>query len=111
LAQWLKRPENSPALLPAELRLGFSDDLWDTIETELKYAGYIQRQNTAIDRLHRTEDNRLPVDLDYHLVPSLRAETRQKLTQIRPTTLGQASRISGITPADIALLSIYLRRF
>jgi tRNA uridine 5-carboxymethylaminomethyl modification enzyme len=110
LTQWLKRPENRPDALPCELRATFSIELWNALEIELKYAGYIQRQYAAVDKLRKEEETRIPVSLDYAQVPGLRSETRQKLTKIRPETLAQASRISGITPADIALLSIIVQR-
>ncbi|MCE9609644.1 MAG: tRNA uridine-5-carboxymethylaminomethyl(34) synthesis enzyme MnmG [Chthoniobacter sp.] len=110
IAQWILRPENSVEHLPAEIRAGFSADRWAAIEIELKYAGYISRQNDAIERLRASEEKHIPPQLDFSTLSGLRAETRQKLTQIRPETLGQASRISGITPADIALLSVLIQR-
>jgi tRNA uridine 5-carboxymethylaminomethyl modification enzyme len=110
LVQWLKRPENTPEALPSALRGKFSKDLWTALETELKYAGYIARQTAAVEKLRQDEEIRIPALLDYAQVPGLRSESRQKLGNIRPETLAQASRISGITPADIALLSIIVRR-
>ncbi len=80
----------------------------DAVEIELKYAGYISRQEAAIEKLRRSEEKLLPSHLDYQAISGLRAETRQKLTSIRPATFGQAARISGITPADLALLSVFL---
>ena len=110
LAHWLKRPENSFSQIPASERERFPAELWEQLETDLKYAGYIARQHSVIQRL-RTEDNkRIPATLDYALVRGLRTETRQKLAAVRPETLGQAARISGVTPADIALLSIVLQK-
>ncbi len=109
LAQWLKRPEVSPACLPDDLRTQYPDPLWEALEIELKYEGYITRQNTAIDRLRANEEKRIPSTLDYHAIGGLCAEARQKLAQVRPETFGQAARISGITPADLALLSIMLQ--
>ena len=106
---WLKRPENNPSRLPAIIRAGFDDELWESVETELKYAGYIARQEIEIEKLRLREDNPIPTDIDFDTVPSLRPESRQKLTKVRPETFGQASRISGVTPADVAILSIFLR--
>ena len=63
-----------------------------------------------MEKLRRSESKCIPAGVDYNAIPSLRAETRQKLTKIRPETLGQAARISGITPADVAVLSIFLRK-
>jgi tRNA uridine 5-carboxymethylaminomethyl modification enzyme len=84
--------------------------LWESVETDLKYSGYVTRQNAAIERLRNSEGKKIPTHLDFQRIPGLRAETRQKLEKVRPETMGQASRISGITPADLALLSIVLER-
>jgi tRNA uridine 5-carboxymethylaminomethyl modification enzyme len=110
LHQWLKRPENSPEKLPDDLRRRHPTEIWTAVETELKYAGYIQRQNQSIEQLRKAECTRIPQDLDFSQIGGLRSETRLKLTQVRPETLGQAGRISGITPADLALLAVYLHR-
>jgi tRNA uridine 5-carboxymethylaminomethyl modification enzyme len=75
------------------------------IETDIKYAGYIARQYVAVERLRLIESKKIPPQLDYSNLRGLRAETRQKLAQFRPETLGQAARISGITPSDLMLLS------
>ncbi len=110
LLQWLKRPESTADQLPAEIRNTFSPELWEALEIELKYAGYIVRQNAAIEKLQSAEEKRIPAQFDYMQVAGLRLEARQKLSQVRPETFGQASRISGITPADLALLSIVLKK-
>ena len=110
LLQWLKRPESAADQLPAEIRDTFSPELWEALEIELKYAGYIVRQNAAIEKLQSAEEKRIPAQFDYMHVAGLRLEARQKLSQVRPETFGQASRISGITPADLALLSIVLKK-
>ena len=107
--QWLKRPDNSADALPAAIRDGFHEELWDSVEVDVKYAGYISRQEIEIEKLRLHEDKRIPTDLDFAAVPSLRPESRQKLAQIRPETLGQAGRISGVTPADVAILSVFLK--
>src|SRR5678815_5044777 len=108
--QWLKRPENSFTALPASALKSFSAEHWDAIEIELKYAGYIARQEIEIETLRGREEKRIPMQTDFKDIPGLRTETRQKLEKIRPQTLGQAARISGITPADVALLSVYLHK-
>lgn len=110
IIQWLKRPENTPERLPEEARRMFHVELWEQLETEVKYEGYIVRQNAAIERLRNQEERLIPATFDYSLVRGLRSETRQKLAEIRPVTLGHASRVSGVTPADLALLSIILER-
>ncbi|EDY16094.1 glucose inhibited division protein A [Chthoniobacter flavus Ellin428] len=110
IAQWLRRPESDHTQLPEGLSAPFAAELWDSIQIELKYAGYITRQEAAIEKLRRNEEKTLPAQLDYEAISGLRAETRQKLASIRPATFGQAARISGVTPADLALLSVYLEK-
>ena len=87
-----------------------SDDVIFAVETAVKYAGYIVRQENEVARTKSLEDKKIPAGFDYSQVPSLRLEARQKLTQIRPATLGQATRISGVSPADIAILLVWLKR-
>ena len=110
LAAWLKRPGNIAANLPRPILAGYSDLLWAALEINLKYEGYVVRQNVAIDRLRRQEDKRIPTRLDYLSIQGLRFEAQHKLAAIQPETIGQASRISGVTPADLALLSVWLDR-
>src|SRR5262249_14289732 len=74
-----------------------------------KYGGYIARQAQQVDRFRRLEHKPLPTDLDYRAVPQLRAEARDQFERVRPRSLGQAGRISGINPADIATLLVYLK--
>ncbi|MBV9130461.1 MAG: tRNA uridine-5-carboxymethylaminomethyl(34) synthesis enzyme MnmG, partial [Verrucomicrobia bacterium] len=92
------------------LRDDFPAEIWEQVETDLKYEGYIKRQEDSIARAERAEGKIIPELLDYGSVRGLRFEARQKFSKIRPTTLGQAGRISGITPADIALLTIHLQK-
>jgi tRNA uridine 5-carboxymethylaminomethyl modification enzyme len=75
---------------------------------ECKYAGYVNRQAVQVERFHRMEARTIPNRLDFALVPQLRAEARDQWQRVRPLTLGQASRVSGITPADLAVLLLYL---
>ncbi len=110
ISQWLRRPEANPGSLPEELRSRWSRELWDAVEIELKYEGYISRQNLAIEKLSANEGKAIPAHLDYESIVGLRAETRQKLAIVRPETLGQAARISGITPADLSLLAVVVKR-
>ncbi len=110
VAQWLRRPENGYSGLPANLRESFAADLWEAVEIDLKYAGYIARQEASIERLRANDEKRIPERIDYQIISGLRSETRQKLEKVRPETLGQAARISGVTPADLALLAVHLAR-
>ena len=80
------------------------------IELRVKYTGYIRRQEQMVRQVRRLEAAFLPDDVDYATVPSLRTEARQQLTRVRPRTIGQASRIPGVTPADVAVLLIHIER-
>ena len=108
--QWLRRPENQWHALPAETRARFAPDLWQQVETDLRYEGYIRREQQVVTRARKSELERIPAGLDYATVRGLRTETRQKLAAVAPENLGQAGRISGVTPADIALLTVWLER-
>jgi tRNA uridine 5-carboxymethylaminomethyl modification enzyme len=108
VAQFLRRPETSWTELPEEIRRDYPASAWETVEIDLRYEGYITRQHAAVEKLKAQEERLIPADLDYAQVPGLRHETRQKFGKVRPATLGQAGRISGITPADIAYLSLLL---
>ena len=78
------------------------------LEIELKYEGYIQRQREQVERFNQLEGRRIPRDVDYSKLRSISAEGREKLSRVRPESIGQASRISGVTPADVSVLMIYL---
>ena len=109
LAQLLRRPEVSYRQLP-DRNESLSAEIVRQVEIALKYEGYIARQEEEICKAKNLEDKQIPPSFDYTLVPSLRAEARQKFQQIRPATLGQASRISGVSPADIGILMVWLKR-
>jgi tRNA uridine 5-carboxymethylaminomethyl modification enzyme len=93
-----------------EFGAGLADTVIEQVEVSLKYAGYIDKQHEEVQRAAHYENLRLPDDLDYSQVGALSYEVRQRLTQLRPATLGQASRVSGITPAAISLLLIHLKK-
>ena len=78
------------------------------MEIRLKYEGYIKRQLRQVEEARRMEERKLPVDLDYSAIPGLRLEAREKLQKIRPASFGQAGRISGVSPADLSVLMIYM---
>jgi tRNA uridine 5-carboxymethylaminomethyl modification enzyme len=82
----------------------------DPVTIEAKYDGYIGRQLEQVDRFRNMEEKRIPPDFDYRAIPQLRAEAREKFERVRPLSIGQAGRISGISPSDIATLLIQLKR-
>jgi len=116
LADELRRPEENLLSMFArypELQAApelFSPDVVTTVEADLKYAGYIDRQRKEVRRLKRQEATEIPSDLDLSEVPGLRREAREKIMTLRPATLGAASRIAGINPPDVALLSVLIER-
>ncbi len=110
LETWLRRTETTWEQM-REWCLevsGFAPDAIEQVVLEAKYSGYIHRQTAQIERFQRMESRPIPAHFDYAAVPQLRAEAREKLSRIRPASLGQAGRISGISPADLAVLLIYL---
>jgi tRNA uridine 5-carboxymethylaminomethyl modification enzyme len=109
LAQLLRRPEVTYRDLPNRNETLTAEEI-QQVEITIKYAGYIDRQQAEVEKFKKLEDKQFPALFDYSLVPSLRTEARQKLSKIRPTTLGQASRISGVSPADISILMVWLKR-
>ena len=85
-------------------------DVIDQINIEIKYEGYIARQQKQVDNFRRVEQRKLSPDIDYQSISGLRLEAGQKLDKFKPLSIGQASRISGVTPADIAVLLVYLSK-
>jgi len=109
LAQMLKRPEVSYRDLPARAE-EIAEEVVQQVEITLKYAGYVDRQEQDVARFKTMEEKQIPAWLDYQTVPSLRKEARLKLGEIRPRTLGQAARISGVSPADISIVMVWMKR-
>jgi tRNA uridine 5-carboxymethylaminomethyl modification enzyme len=109
LAQWLKRPEVDYATLNGR-RDDLPPEVVEQVEFSLKYEGYIDREWRHIEKYEQISKQRIPDGLDYHAIGALRYESREKLTAIRPRDLGQAARISGVTPADISILSVWLKK-
>jgi tRNA uridine 5-carboxymethylaminomethyl modification enzyme len=101
---WEQLCDKAPALGEA----GFPPEVIEQVVVEAKYAGYIQRQAAQVERFQRLESKPIPTHFDYTAIPQLRAEAKEKLGRVRPGSLGQAGRISGISPADLAVLMIYL---
>jgi tRNA uridine 5-carboxymethylaminomethyl modification enzyme len=109
LAQLLRRPEVTYNDIVSH-NTSLSDTIIQQVEIAIKYAGYIARQENEVAKFKSLEDKQIPEGFDYSTVPSLRTEARQKLLRIRPATLGQAARISGVSPADIGILMVWLKR-
>ena len=113
LAELISRPELSYELI-AEIdqdRPQLSDDVIEQININIKYDGYIKRQLKQVEQFKKIEKKKIPVDIDYGDIKNLRLEARQKLQKFKPVSVGQASRISGVSPADISVLLVYLEHF
>ena len=110
IEKWLRRPESGWRQLEAEHRNRFSETVWDLAETDVKYEGYLRRQLEMIERTVRLEHKPIPEWIDYAAVRGLKREAQLKLAEIRPLSLGQAGRVSGITPADLAVLSVWIEK-
>jgi len=113
LAELIRRPELSYELLkeidPERKELPW--DVKEQVDINIKYDGYIRRQMKQVEQFKKLEQKKIPEDLDYEKVGSLRIEARQKLEAYRPVSIGQASRISGVSPADISVLLVYLEQY
>lgn len=113
LVSLLRRPEITYAHLerisPSPYDL--DEEMKEQIEIQIKYTGYIEKQLQQVERLKKMEKKRIPDDIDYMLVHGLASEAKQKLTTIRPLSIGQASRIAGVTPADISILLVYIEHY
>jgi tRNA uridine 5-carboxymethylaminomethyl modification enzyme len=112
LQELLKRPELNYELLKEadSQRPELREDVFVQCEIQLKYQGYIQKQLQQVERFKQLENKRLPNNINYHEIEGLRLEARQKLAKICPESVGQASRISGVSPADVSVLMIYLEQ-
>ena len=113
IAELIRRPElNYEDLAPLDKERPFLPwDVKEQVEINLKYEGYIKRQMKQVEQFKKLEAKKIPEDLDYEKVGSLRIEARQKLEEYRPVSIGQASRISGVSPADISVLLVYLEQY
>jgi tRNA uridine 5-carboxymethylaminomethyl modification enzyme len=112
LIDLIRRPELSYEILaPIDTdRPDLPAAVFENVEIEIKYEGYIKRQKAEIEETRRLEERRLPDGVDYTEIVGLRAEAQEKLNRVRPANIGQASRISGVSPADISVLLIWLAR-
>jgi tRNA uridine 5-carboxymethylaminomethyl modification enzyme len=111
-ADLLKRPEMTyqhiEAIVPSEIDLDF--DIKEQVEIQVKYEGYIEKSLQQVDRLKKMENKKIPDNIDYDAISGLATEARQKMKQVRPLSIAQASRISGVNPADISILLVYLEQ-
>ena len=110
LSRLLKQPDFDVKSLPSDVLSDVPLSIWELLQTDFKYEGYAARQSELNQRLDRKENQKIPDGLDYDKIAGLKSETRQKLSSLRPPSLGQAARISGITPSDISILHIWLNR-
>lgn len=106
----LARPEMSYSLLPPDLQAPLDQETMTQVEIRVKYDGYIAQEERAARKAMEQESIPIPAWVDYHQIPSLRYESREKLSVVRPSSLGQAARVPGVTPADIAVLTVIIRR-
>ena len=110
----LKRPEvhyrDLKFIIPFFREIKDEDEILQQVETEIKYEGYIKRQSLQVERFRRAENMPIPPDFDFNRIPGLSREVKEKLSRIRPLSIGQAARISGVTPAAISILMIYLKK-
>lgn len=113
MAELIKRPELSYEILRPldEKRPDLPEDVKDQVNINLKYEGYIKRQEKQVEQFHKLEKKKIPSDIDYKDIGSLRLEAIQKLNDIRPESVGQAARISGVSPSDISVLLVYLEQY
>ena len=113
LAELICRPELTYEMIAAidPKRISLPVDVVEQVEIEIKYEGYIERQLKQVEHYKKMEKKKIPADLDYNDVGSLRLEARQKLIAYKPVSVGQASRISGVSPADISVLLVYLENY
>ena len=112
MAELVRRPElNYEILAPIDPnRPQLAKDVIEQININMKYEGYIKRQMKQVEQFKKLEGKKLAIDFDYSVVPSLRKEAVQKLNLYQPSSIGQASRISGVSPADISVLLVYLEQ-
>ena len=110
LEQLVKRPEINMEFLNDLIDIPFAKDIQDQVEINLKYEGYIAKAYKEAEKMLKLEKKQIPDDIDYDKVTNIASEARQKLKEVRPTTIAQAIRISGVNPADISILSVYLKK-
>ena len=110
LVELVKRPEISLNDLLDYIKCEYDPEISDMVEINIKYEGYIKKTQNEVNKMLRLEEKQIPEDIDYGKVRNIATEARQKFSQIRPLTIGQASRISGVNPSDITMLLVYLKK-
>ncbi len=110
LNELIKRPEIELKDLLEFKKVKYDDNVIEMVQTEIKYKGYIEKTNNEVEKMLNLENKKIPSDINYDKVPNIATEARQKFTKIRPLTIGQASRISGVNPSDITMLLVYLKK-
>ena len=110
LYEFLKRPEIRINDLEEFIKLNYSDEIKNEVEINIKYEGYIKKSEEEAKKMLDLEDKKIPLNINYNDIPNIASEAKEKLEEIKPLTLGQASRISGVNPADISIISVYLKK-
>lgn len=110
LFELLKRPEITMEFLEQIISIPYNKDIKEVVTIAIKYEGYIKKCEKEIERMLKLEEKQIPKDIDYQKIKNLASEARQKFETIRPISIGQASRISGVNPADISILAVYLKK-
>ena len=106
----LKRPEITMEHIKHFIDISYDEEVCYQVEINIRYEGYIKKALHEAEKMLLLENKKIPEDINYEEIPNIASEARQKLAEIRPTSIGQASRISGVNPADISILMIYLRK-
>lgn len=110
LLELLKRPEIDIFFIKQFIKITDNKDILEEVEINIKYSGYIEKSYKEAERMEHLEEKKIPLDIDYNKIKNLANEARQKLNTIKPVSIGQASRISGVNPSDIAILAVYLKK-
>ena len=92
------------------IQISYEDPVKEQVEIQIKYEGYIEKANREASKMLKLENQKIPADIDYDKIKNIASEARQKLKEVCPTSIGQALRISGVNPADISILSIYIKK-
>ena len=110
LEQLLKRPEFTMEIIEKFIEIGYPEDIKEQVSINLKYEGYIAKAYKEAEKMIKLEKKQIPEDIDYDNIKNIASEARQKLKEVRPKTIAQAIRISGVNPSDISILSVYLKK-